>query len=114
MSDAGRVPPQGPVGSSYAVGGAWVVTARGELDSETIEPLNQALLAASTQHPTVILDASDVTFADSTCLNMLLRVHRLTRLRIAAPRQQLVRLLALTGADTVLAVHASLDEAVAA
>ncbi|MEU8465563.1 STAS domain-containing protein [Streptomyces sp. NPDC029003] len=114
MSDEMRARPQGPVGDSYAIDGIWVVAARGELDSETIGPLNETLVEAGNLHPIVVLDASAVTFADSTCLNMLLRVHRITRLRIAAPRQQLVRLLALTGADTVLDVHTTLDEAVRA
>ncbi|MFD3613111.1 STAS domain-containing protein [Streptomyces atroolivaceus] len=47
--------------------------------------LRQALEAAAATQPLVILDAGAVTFADSTTLSLLLRTHRSTHFRIAAP-----------------------------
>lgn len=51
----------------------------------------------------LVLDASQVTFADSSALNRLLLIHQATTLRIAAPAPQLLRLLQITGADQVRA-----------
>ncbi|MFJ4866197.1 STAS domain-containing protein [Streptomyces sp. NPDC088748] len=79
-----------------------VVTAIGDLDMDTIGPVAQALHAAAEAYDVVILDASGITFADSSFLNLLLSVHRETLFRIAAPQEQLMRLLEMTGADGVL------------
>ncbi|KJY30021.1 anti-sigma factor antagonist, partial [Streptomyces sp. NRRL S-444] len=40
-------------------------------------------------------------------------LNQLTTFRIAAPREQLRRLFALTGTDTVLSLYPSVEEAVA-
>ncbi|MFD0055889.1 STAS domain-containing protein [Streptomyces sp. NPDC127168] len=91
--------------------GARVVSARGAYDMDTITPLAEALYTASTAHPKVVLDASGITFADSTVLSLLIRTHQAADLRIAAPAQQLRRLLQLTGADALLKVTSTVDEA---
>ncbi|WST36071.1 STAS domain-containing protein [Streptomyces sp. NBC_01167] len=101
----------GPLDTQYAVGDAWVVVARGEVDLNNLPPLTEALTQAAETHATVVLDASGITFADSTFLNLLLRIHQATDLRIAAPGPQLERLLDLTGADGVLHLRPSVDEA---
>ncbi|MFF4324105.1 STAS domain-containing protein [Streptomyces sp. NPDC001568] len=88
-----------------------VVTAVGEYDADTVGPIDEQLTAAAASHPTVVLDASALTFADSSFLNLLIRVHRTTTLRIAAPQNRLRRLLEMTGADQVLDVRATLKEA---
>ncbi|MFF3013095.1 STAS domain-containing protein [Streptomyces sp. NPDC057939] len=88
-----------------------VVTATGEYDADTVGPIAEELTAAAATHRTVVLDASALTFADSSFLNLLIRVHRTTALRIAAPQSQLLRLLEITGADQVLDLHPTLDEA---
>ncbi|WP_237518638.1 STAS domain-containing protein [Streptomyces sp. SID5910] len=93
--------------------GAWVVGARGAYDMNSITPLAQALNTASKTYPRVILDASGVTFADSALLNLLILTHQAADLRLAAPTEQLVRLLELTGVDTVLKVRATVEEAAA-
>ncbi|WP_328863014.1 hypothetical protein [Streptomyces sp. NBC_00306] len=49
-------------------------------------------------------------FAESTFLN-LLRMRRLTDLRVAAPTPALNRLLDITGADQALALHATVANA---
>ncbi|MFJ7272406.1 STAS domain-containing protein [Streptomyces sp. NPDC099050] len=114
MTGAGDGYGQGVVGDGYPAGGGWVVVARGELDQDTLVPLEEALLAAADLHPLVVLDAAAITFGDSSFLNLLLRLHRLTTLRIAAPGEQLRRLFAVTGADTVLSLNASVDAATGA
>ncbi|WUN43995.1 STAS domain-containing protein [Streptomyces sp. NBC_00306] len=101
----------GPLDTQYAVGDVWVVVARGEVDLNNLPPLTEALTQAAETHATVVLDASGITFADSTFLNLLLRIHQATDLRIAAPGPQLERLLDLTGADGVLDLRPSVDEA---
>ncbi|MCX5152065.1 STAS domain-containing protein [Streptomyces sp. NPDC048550] len=112
MTGAGDTHHEGVVGDGYSAGAGWVVAAQGELDQDTLAPLEEALTAAADRHRLVVLDAGSVTFGDSSFLNLLLRVHRLTALRIAAPGEQLRRLFALTGADTVLSLYPSVEDAV--
>ncbi|QES46951.1 anti-sigma factor antagonist [Streptomyces venezuelae] len=101
----------GVVGDSYPAGAGWVVAARGELDQDTLAPLEAALDAAADRSRLVVLDAGAVTFGDSSFLNLLLRLHHLTTLRIAAPGDQLRRVFALTGADTVLSLYPTVEDA---
>ncbi|WP_055572791.1 STAS domain-containing protein [Streptomyces prasinopilosus] len=95
----------------YELGGAWVVVARGEYDMNSMGPLADALQTAARKHDRVVLDASGVTFADSTFLNLLMRVHPTTSLRVAAPTSQLRRVLEITGADTVLDIRDNVEDA---
>ncbi|WP_225631352.1 STAS domain-containing protein [Streptomyces solaniscabiei] len=97
----------------YEWGGAWVVCARGAYDMNSVTPLADALDTAAQEHPKVVLDASGITFADSTLLNLLILTRQATDFRVAAPPQQLTRLLELTGVDTVLKVRATVEEAAA-
>ncbi|MEU4034343.1 STAS domain-containing protein [Streptomyces collinus] len=97
----------------YEWDAAWVIVAWGEYDAATIEPLAEALKVASTKYSKVVLDASQLTFADSTLLNLLLQVHAKTALRLAEPAPQLQRVLRLTGADSVLDVRDSVEDAAA-
>ncbi|MFI8504801.1 STAS domain-containing protein [Streptomyces sp. NPDC085524] len=114
MTGAREADHEGVVGDGYPAGAGWVVAAYGELDQDTLGPLEEALAAAADQYRLVVLDAGSVTFGDSSFLNLLLQVHRLTTLRIAAPGDQLRRLFALTGADTVLSLYPSVEDAVRA
>ncbi|MET9887317.1 STAS domain-containing protein [Streptomyces sp. NPDC006430] len=111
MTGASDAHHEGVVGDSYPAGPGWVVAARGEVDQDTLAPLEEALVSAADQHGLVVLDAGSITFGDSSFLNLLLRVHHLTALRIAAPGEQLRRLFALTGADTVLSLYPSVEDA---
>lgn len=104
----------GVVGNSYQAGTGWVIEARGELDQDTLAPLEEAVASAAGRHQVVVLDVGGITFGDSSFLNMLLRLHRTTALRIVAPGDQLTRLFQLTGADTVLAIHPDVQDALAA
>ncbi|MEV7030387.1 STAS domain-containing protein [Streptomyces sp. NPDC093272] len=93
--------------------GAWVVAVVGAFDLTSTPALAAALEAGARSHARVVLDATGLTFADSTVLNLLLHVHRTTVLRVAAPPPQLARVLELTGADAVLDVRPTLEEALA-
>ncbi|MGC5364600.1 STAS domain-containing protein [Streptomyces sp. DT24] len=92
-------------GGEYALGDTWIVTAEGEVDADNISGLRATLETAAATYPVVILDTSALAFADSSFLNLLVRVHKRTSLRIAAPPPQLRRLLAITGADRALRIY---------
>ncbi|MGW5199179.1 STAS domain-containing protein [Streptomyces spiralis] len=95
----------------YEWRGAWVVAAHGSYDMHSIPPLADALAAAARKHPKVVLDASGVVFADSSFLNLLILTHQAGTLRVAAPPQQLRRLFAITGVDTVLEIRETVEDA---
>jgi anti-anti-sigma factor len=105
--------PGGAAVVQYEWRGAWVVTAHGSFDMQSIKPLTDALDTAARKHPKVVLDASGITFADSALLNLLILTHRTAALRVAAPPPQLRRLLELTGTDTLLQVRATVEDAAA-
>ncbi|MFE4632879.1 STAS domain-containing protein [Streptomyces sp. NPDC056773] len=107
-----KLPSHTAVTVSYETPGTCVIAARGEFDLGTVAPLSDALAEAARSHSRVVLDASGIGFGDSSLLNLLLQVHRITELRIAAPRHQLRHLLAITGADTVLDVRDTVPSAV--
>ncbi|WP_051709114.1 STAS domain-containing protein [Streptomyces sp. NRRL S-350] len=97
-----------------------VVTVSGELDHDTADGLRTALarpLEGGVRR--LVVDLADLRFCDSTGLNILLRAHLDTeaaglRLDLAGPSATLLRLLAITGADTVLRIHPDLASALAA
>ncbi|MFI8891767.1 STAS domain-containing protein [Streptomyces paradoxus] len=97
--------------SQYERRGAWVVVARGAYDMDSIAPLAEALDAAVGTYPKVILDASGITFADSTLLNLLILTHQAGTLRIVAPSLPLQRICEITGVDSILETRDSVDDA---
>lgn len=100
--------------------GALVVRPEGELDHDSVEPLLDALEQAVDDRPgRVVVDCGGLEFCDSTGLNLLLRAHAAARrtglpLLLAAPGRVVGRLLEITGADEVLAVHPTVEDALAA
>ncbi|MGW1956952.1 STAS domain-containing protein [Streptomyces sp. NPDC001920] len=123
MSNTGGRPLPEQAGASASAGdgvlqyewrGAWVVAAHGEYDMDSIAPLADALETAVRKHAKVVLDASGVVFGDSTLLNLLIRTHQVGTLRVAAPSPQLRRLCEITGADMLLELRGSVDEAAVA
>ncbi|MGW2959434.1 STAS domain-containing protein [Streptomyces sp. NPDC001220] len=94
-------------------GDAWVVTVVGALDLNSAPVLSAALVAGARTHSKVVVDAAGLTFADSTVLNLLLHVHRMAVLRVARPAPALARVLELTGADAVLDVRPTVEDALA-
>ncbi|MFI1654972.1 STAS domain-containing protein [Streptomyces sp. NPDC020472] len=97
----------------YECCGAQVVEACGDYDMNSIGPLADALKTATETHPKVILDASRVTFADSTFLNLVILIHQTGKLRVAAPSERVRRLCTITGVDGVLQIRETVDDAVA-
>jgi anti-sigma B factor antagonist len=96
--------------------GLSVVSAAGELDLLTAPELYQLGAGAIEQQPTLILEMSGVTFCDSSGFNALLRLRRRAldeggQLVLAAPPEQVQRLLALTGAEGAIPVHPTLAQA---
>ncbi|GGY35388.1 STAS domain-containing protein [Streptomyces djakartensis] len=102
---------KGAVVLRYEWRGACVITARGSYDMDSITPLAEALKAAVGEHPKVVLDASGVTFADSTFLNLLILTHQTGTLRVVAPSPQVQRLCEITGVDGLLEMRATVDDA---
>ncbi|MEV0528792.1 STAS domain-containing protein [Streptomyces sp. NPDC050439] len=98
----------------YTSEGSWVVVVRGDLDMDTVPALREAMERAASALPVLILDVSEVSFADSTALNLLLRIHQTTTLRIAAAPAQMLRMLEVTGTDQVLNLYPSTEQACAA
>ncbi|WP_282204732.1 STAS domain-containing protein [Kitasatospora fiedleri] len=97
--------------------GALVVRPEGELDHDSVEPLLDALEQAVDDRPGRVV--VDCLFCDSTGLNLLLRAHAAARrtglpLLLAAPGRVVGRLLEITGADEVLAIHPTVEDALAA
>jgi anti-anti-sigma factor len=91
-----------------------VVVPQGELDVDNLLPLTLQLERAAQTAPAVVLDASGITFGDSSFLRVLLAVRKQTDLRIAAPRPVLERLIRIVGMDQVLAIYPTVEEAKAA
>ncbi|MFI6345864.1 STAS domain-containing protein [Streptomyces sp. NPDC050560] len=96
-----------------------VVALTGALDMQTAGDLYRQASGLLADHPLLIMDLSRTTFCDSSGYNALLRLRRRAleaggQLVLAAPPPAVSRLLALTGAEQVLAVHSSRAEALAA
>jgi anti-anti-sigma factor len=99
-----------PAGDGRVAGPAQVVAPTGDIDVETIGPVRAALETAA-RGPVVILDAADISFADSTFLSLLLSVRQRTDLRIAGAPAHLLRLLTITGADRILPLYPDVAQA---
>ncbi|MFE2922164.1 STAS domain-containing protein [Streptomyces goshikiensis] len=87
--------------------GIRVIVCTGEFDQDTIAPL-KAACAAAVDDPRVrriVLDISALAFADSSMLNLMLRVRASGRLVLAGPLpRQLARILDLTSARELFAM----------
>ncbi|MFJ9061765.1 STAS domain-containing protein [Streptomyces sp. NPDC102409] len=90
-----------------------VLAPQGEFDLNTLAPLEAEIEVAITQRCGVVLDASNITFADSTFLRLVLATHHRTDLRIAAPSPAVSRLFHIVGANTVLRLFPTLEDALA-
>ncbi|MFE8977502.1 STAS domain-containing protein [Streptomyces cyaneofuscatus] len=88
-----------------------VISPRGEFDMDNVTSLGAEIEAMAAVHGGLVLDASNITFADSSFLRMILNAHRRTDLRIAAPTQRVARLFDLAGVDAYLRIYPTLDTA---
>ncbi|MFF1414773.1 STAS domain-containing protein [Streptomyces sp. NPDC058289] len=95
--------------------GVRVIFCAGEFDQDSLDPFSQAAEEAVAD-PTVrriVLDLSQVAFADSSMLNELVRLRRTGHpLVLAGPlAPQLSRLFELTSAHQIFTITDSIDEA---
>ncbi|MFI6564146.1 STAS domain-containing protein [Streptomyces sp. NPDC050534] len=93
-----------------------VVTPAGEIDHESGDSLRRALDASDGAHPRIVVDLHQVTFMDSTGINILINAHHTLseaggRLRLAAPTTAVRRTLQIVGVDAVIDCHTTLHDA---
>jgi anti-sigma B factor antagonist len=102
--------------STRAGDGQVVVMLRGELDVADAAKVAAALAVVAASGRTVIVDLEGLEFIDSSGLAALVVARRHARhagydLLLAAPQQQVQRMLAITRLLDVFAVHSCVDEA---
>ncbi|MEU9028981.1 STAS domain-containing protein [Streptomyces sp. NPDC048383] len=94
--------------------GVRVIACTGEFDQDILGPLKAACTAA-TDDPGVrriVLDVTQVAFADSSMLNLMLRLRATDRLVLAGPLPaQLARLLDVTSARTLFLTAEGIEAA---
>ncbi len=96
--------------------GLVVVELRGELDVSYAASVAASLTAVAARGRQIIVDLEGLEFIDSSGLAALVHVRRQARhagfdVLLAAPQQQVLRMLAITRLIDVFAVHACVDEA---
>ncbi|WP_320779761.1 STAS domain-containing protein [Streptomyces sp. CRN 30] len=100
-----------------AVDGVRVVAVRGDIDHDVTDVLREALLThRDAAPPRVVVDLSGVEFLDSSGVNVLIHAHQSVsaargRLRIAAARPPVLRVIRLVGIDTLITCHPTVKEA---
>jgi anti-sigma B factor antagonist len=100
------------------VSGVPVVAAPAEIDINTADQLQKALLgSAAAGHATVVVDMTRTRFCDSAGLSVLARAHRQAladggELRLVIPADgAVVRILTLTGLGRFIPSFGSVEEA---
>jgi anti-sigma B factor antagonist len=98
--------------------GQVIVALRGVLDVADAASVAVALTAAAARQRDMIIDLAGLEFIDSSGVAALVRGRRQARhaggeLLLAAPQQQVLRVLTLTRLIDAFPVHASVAEAVA-
>src|SRR5260370_4172185 len=102
--------------SSRECDGRAVVALRGELDVVDAASVAAALTAVAVRAPEMIVDLAGLEFIDSSGLAALVLARKQARqaggdLLLAAPQDQVLRVLAVIRLAEVFSVHASVDEA---
>jgi anti-anti-sigma factor len=102
-------------------GGVTVMTIRGELDMNTAPDLERSLDAASAQEsPAILIDLSECEFIDSTGVALIIRAWQKVdrdggdgngRLVLCCPNSQVRRLLDITGVESSISMHDSVEDA---
>jgi anti-anti-sigma factor len=116
---AERRPLMGSVELSARGDGPVVVTLRGQLDVAAAATVSAALATIASGGCTLILDLEDLEFIDSSGLAAFVRTRRYARqagfdVLLAAPRPQVLRMLALTRMRDGFAVHVCVEDAAGA
>lgn len=94
-----------------------VVRVTGEVDLATVPQLERAL-AERPDGAGLVIDLSECTFVDSTCVRLLVDVARETeeaggKVAIVATDAGILRVLEITALDTLVPVQPSLENALA-
>jgi len=102
--------------STRECGGQVVVALRGQLDMAEAAGAAAAFTVVAARGPQIIVDLAGLEFIDSSGVAALVRGRNLARqaggnLLLAAPRQQVLRVLTLTRLVDVFPVHATVAEA---
>ncbi|KAF3463306.1 STAS domain-containing protein [Streptomyces sp. Tu 3180] len=102
--------------TATATDGIRVLTAVGEIDHHTGQSLQQALDVTGTTRPRIVIDLRQVTFLDSSGINLLITAHQHTtqaggRLRLAGPTPPVQRVLQLVGVDQLIDCRETLHHA---
>ncbi|MGV9930874.1 STAS domain-containing protein [Streptomyces olivaceoviridis] len=117
MTNTGPTEPPGQLSvASTTVNGIHVVTLAGEIDHHTGDTLRQALDASHTPRPRVVVDLHQVTFMDSSGINIFIAAHHTLSeadgwLRLAAPGDSVMRTLNIVGVDTLIDCRETLRQA---
>jgi anti-sigma B factor antagonist len=95
-----------------------VVAPLGDLDLASAREVRQVLEQAIEQSRNAVVDLSRTTFLDSSGVGALVMAGNLARdlggwLRLAGPRDEVLRVLDLTQVSSVLPTYDSVDEAIA-
>jgi anti-sigma B factor antagonist len=103
--------------STREYGGHVVVALHGEFDLADAASVMAVLAASAARNPRIIVDLAALEFIDCCALAVLGRVRVQARqnggdLLLAAPREQVLRILDLTGLIDVFSVRANVGEAV--
>jgi anti-sigma B factor antagonist len=93
---------------------AVVVSVEGELDIADAVTLREQLRIAAEAWPHVVVDLARTTFADSSCLGVLVAVSKRARtcggsLRLVVEEGNLMRTLRISGLGGILSVYPTLD-----
>jgi anti-anti-sigma factor len=118
MTDESRLD-EHPVGGIDRRDGAVVVHLVGELDLYNAPDVRETLLSVCAEQPErLVVDLAEVDFVDSTALGILIEARTKLANRktfmLASPGRETHRALAISGLDQHLAVHESVEDALAA
>lgn len=99
-----------------ATDGVRVLTLAGEIDHHTGDALRQALDPSDTPGPRVVVDMGQVTFMDSSGINIFIAAHHALSeaggwLRLAAVGESVMRTISIVGVDAVIDCRATLGQA---
>jgi len=97
------------------VDGRIVVHVAGEVDLANAPELDAQLATVMSESPSqLVVDLTDVTFMDSTGLGVLVRALKRSReleirLDLIVTNERVLKVFGITGLDTVLPIHSSMD-----
>jgi anti-sigma B factor antagonist len=106
-----------PVADLRRQGDATIVCLAGEIDLYNAEAVLNALRKACSGAGAVVVDLSDVDFADSTMIGVLLEARSRLEgrpLKLVGPPPQVVRVLEVCGVDGRLPIYATVADALSA